>query len=166
MTVEVRVMEERDWPAVAEIYRQGIETGNATFETAVPSFETWNRAHHAHSRLVATTDGEVVGWAALSPVSARRVYAGVAEVTVYVEETAQGKGVGRALLSGLVDESERNGCWSLRAAILSENEASVALHERCGFRVVGYYERVARDVQGNWRNATIMERRSRMVGVE
>ncbi|MDL2264527.1 N-acetyltransferase family protein [Synergistaceae bacterium OttesenSCG-928-I11] len=166
MTVEIRAMEERDWPAVAEIYWQGIGTGNATFETMVPPFETWNRAHHPHSRLVATTDGEVVGWAALSPVSARRAYAGVAEVTVYVAEAAQGKGVGRALLSALVNESERNGCWSLRAAILSENEASIALHKRCGFRVVGHYERVARDIRGNWRDVTIMERRSRTVGVE
>lgn len=154
-----------DWPAVRRIYEEGIATGNATFETQSPEWEDWDRAHRPAPRLVAREDGRVVGWAALSPVSARRVYAGVAEVSVYVGESVRGRGAGRALLEELIARSERLGVWTLQAGIFPENPASLALHERCGFRVVGRRERIGR-LHGRWRDVLLLERRSPAVGEE
>lgn len=152
-----------DWLAVAEIYSQGIQTGNATFETDVPAWERWDAAHLRSCRLVARSGGEILGWAALSPVSGRCVYAGVAEVSVYVAEHARGRGIGFSLLSALVMESERDGLWTLQAGIFPENVASIKLHERCGFRVVGTRERLG-CMNGRWRDVVLMERRSNIVG--
>ncbi len=154
-----------DWPAVRRIYEEGIATGNATFETHSPGWEDWDRAHRPAPRLVARGDGRVLGWAALSSVSARRVYAGVAEVSVYVGESARGRGAGRALLEELIARSERLGIWTLQAGIFPENLASIALHERCGFRVVGRRERIAR-LHDLWRDVLLLERRSPVVGEE
>jgi L-amino acid N-acyltransferase YncA len=153
-----------DWGAVRAIYQQGIATGNATFETTTPTWEGWDASHLPTCRLVALRDGQVVGWAALSPASGRRVYAGVAEVSVYVAAPARGQGVGKALLSALVEASEREGIWTLQAGIFPENEASIALHKSCGFRVVGRRERLGQ-MDGVWRDVLLMERRSTVTGV-
>lgn len=159
----VRAMTAADWPRVREIYGEGIETGHATFQTAPPAWEDWDAGHLPAPRLVAESGGEVAGWAALSPVSKRAVYAGVAEVSVYVADAARGRGVGHALLEDLVRASEAAGIWTLQAGIFPENAASVALHERCGFRRVGVRERLGA-MQGRWRDVLLMERRSRTVG--
>ena len=154
-----------DWPAVADIYRQGIAAGHATFETEVPDQEAWSAARHAACHLVAESAGEVVGFAALSPVSRRPVYAGVCEVMIYVAEAQRGRGTGGALLRALVRCSEENGIWTLQAGIFPENVASIRLHERAGFRIVGTHERVGRFHDGRWRDTVLMERRSGRVGL-
>jgi L-amino acid N-acyltransferase YncA len=160
--VILRELEERDWPAVRAIYEAGIASGQATFETETPSWEDWDGAHLAAPRPVAEEDGQVVGWAALSPVSERCVYQGVAENSVYVDPRAQGRGVGRALLTRLVEDAERAGIWTIQTGIFPENEASIALHRRCGFRVVGLRERIGR-LDGEWRDVLLLERRSKVV---
>ena len=147
-----------DWPAVAEIYAHGIEDGQATLEVGVPSWEEWNDAH-LPQRLVARGAGEVLGWAALAPVSDRCAYRGVAWDSVYVRRDARGRGVGRRLLERLVLDSEEAGIWTLQAGIFPENRASLVLHERCGFRIVGIRERLGR-LGGAWRDVVLMERRS------
>lgn len=162
--VTLRPLRAGDWPAVAEIYGQGIAAGDATFETEVPPWERWDAARLPEPRLVALRAGKVVGYAALSPVSSRPAYAGVAEVSVYVAEEARGEGVGRTLLDALVSASEAAGIWSLRAGIFPENQASLALHGAAGFRVVGVWERVGRFHDGRWRDVVLMERRSPAVG--
>lgn len=164
-TIRVEPMAETDWSAVAEIYRQGIESGDATFETKVPSREVWDAAHLAAGRLVAREGDRVLGWAALSPVSDRCAYGGVAEVSVYVDRDARGRGLGRRLLDALVEASEKAGIWTLQAGIFPENEASLAIHRRCGFRVVGRRERLGR-LAGEWRDVILLERRSGSVGVD
>ena len=142
-----------------EIYAQGIATGNATFETEPPSWEAWEASHLGGHQLVALQDGAVCGWAALSPVSNRCAYEGVAEDSVYVSGTARGKGVGKALLSELVARAERDGIWTVQAGIFPENVSSISLHRACGFRVVGVRERLGR-MNGTWRDVVLMERRS------
>lgn len=164
-TIQVEPMTQDDWPAVADIYRQGIESGDATFETAVPSREAWDALHLAAGRLVAREGDRVLGWAALSPVSDRCAYGGVAEVSVYVDAAARGRGLGRRLLEALVEASEEAGIWTLQAGIFPENEASLAIHRRCGFRVVGRRERLGR-LAGVWRDVILLERRSGSVGVD
>jgi L-amino acid N-acyltransferase YncA len=159
----VEEMRESDWPVVAVIYAEGISTGSATFETAVPAYEAWDAAHLARPRLVLWSGTSLVGWAALAPVSARPAYRGVAEDTLYVAESARGIGAGTALLRALVEQAEGDGIWTLQAAIFAENRASVALHERCGFRVVGTRERIGR-LNGSWRDIVLMERRSAVAG--
>jgi phosphinothricin acetyltransferase len=157
--VELRELRKEDWPAVKAIYEQGIAGGNATFETEAPSWDDWDRTHLEGYRLVALQVGEVVGWAALAPVSERCVYEGVAENSVYVADHAQGRGIGRALLEELVTRSERDGIWTIQTGIFPENEASIELHKRCGFRVVGVRERIGKH-HGVWRDVVFMERRS------
>ena len=149
---------------VLEIYQEGIETGMATFETSLPGWANFDEKHHKHSRLVAIDEGSVNGWAVLSPVSARECYAGVAEVSVYVRSGEQGKGLGKRLLNALIVSSERNGIWSLLSVIDEENIASIHLHQQCGFRLVGYRERIAQ-LNGKWRTTAMMERRSSVVGI-
>ena len=158
--VSVRPLVPDDWRAVRSIYEQGIRGGDATFETEAPGWTEWDSAHSL--RLVAEAGGEVVGWAALSPVSERCVYGGVAEDSVYVADSAQGRGVGRALLEELVRRAESDGVWTIQAGIFPENESSIALHERCGFRVVGTRERIGKH-HGVWRDVVLMERRSEEV---
>ena len=160
----IESMRPDDWPSVRSIYEEGIATGNATLESAAPPWVEWDGAHLPVGRLVARRDGEVVGWAALSRVSERCVYEGVAEVSIYVAAEARGSGVGKALLSALVDASEAAGIWTLQAGIHPENSPSLRLHERCGFRVVGVRERLGRDASGRWRDVALLERRSRNVG--
>jgi phosphinothricin acetyltransferase len=153
-----------DWAEVSRIYREGIATGNATFETEAPSWEEWDAGHRPSPRLVARGAGGLLGWAALSPVSARAVYSGVAEVSVYVAASARGRGVGRALLAELIRQSEGDGIWTLQAGIFPENESSIALHRRCDFRIVGVRKRLGR-LGGVWRDVMLLERRSDTVGV-
>ena len=153
------------WPAVRAIYEAGIATGNATFETQAPTWEAWDKSHLEHSRLVAlSTDGTVLGWAALSPVSSRCVYGGVAELSIYIAATARGQGVGQQLLQALIQASEANGIWTLQAGTFAENAASIGLHTQAGFRLIGYRERIGQH-HGVWRNTVQMERRSPTVGL-
>jgi L-amino acid N-acyltransferase YncA len=152
-------MSASDWEQVRAIYLEGIRSGDSTFETDAPAWEQWDEAHLRVARLVARDGERVLGWAALSPVSKRRVYRGVAELTVYVGESARGRGLGRALLEALIAESERNGIWTLQASIFPENVASLALHRRSGFREVGRRERIGM-MNGRWRDTLLFERRS------
>jgi L-amino acid N-acyltransferase YncA len=155
--VTIEEMQPADWPACAHIYEEGLDVG--TFEDDVPSWEAWDDAHLAAPRLVARENGSILGWAALAPVSQRRCYGGVAENSVYVGWAARGRGVGRALLEELVRQSEHEGVWTIQAGIMDGNEASIALHEACGFRVVGVRERIAQK-NGVWRDVVLMERRA------
>jgi L-amino acid N-acyltransferase YncA len=156
-------MKDEDWPKVAAIYREGIATGNATFETDAPDWEKWDEGHLRDCRLIARAAGEVIGWAVLSPVSTRRAYSGVAEVSLYVTAPARGIGVGKALLRALIDESERKGIWTLQAGMFPENSASIALVKSCGFREVGVRQRLGQ-MNGVWRDVVLVERRSKVVG--
>lgn len=163
--MDMRSLSAVDWPAVRRIYEEGITTGDATFETSAPSWEAWDAAHLIHGRTVAVTDGRVVGWAALSRVSGRCVYSGVAEVSVYVEAQTRGQGVGARLLGALIAASEQAGMWTLQAGVFPENVMSVAIHTRHGFRQVGRRERLGR-LAGRWRDVLLLERRSAVVGRE
>ena len=166
----IRAMTSRDWPQVKAIYEAGIATGNATFETEAPDWEAWDRGHLADHRLVAANPDEpdepdeVLGWAALSPVSNRSVYVGVAENSIYIAPHHRGRGVGRALLQALVDASDAAGLWTIQTGIFPENVASVRLHEACGFRVVGRRERIGQ-LHGVWRDTLFLERRSSVAGL-
>ena len=161
----IRAMLPDDWSAVMRIYQQGMDTNRATFQTECPSWQDWNAAHLERCRLVILLGGVVVGWAALSRVSSRSVYAGVAELSIYIDETARGKGAGKALMNTLITDSEAAGFWTLQSGILEDNAASIALHTSSGFRMVGYRERIAQDRFGVWRNTVLMERRSGSVGI-
>ena len=164
MNITLAAMTPADWDRVRVIYVQGIASGQTTFETEAPSWEQWDAAHHPFARLVARADGQVVAWGALSPVSRRRCYAGVAEVSVYVAAECRGRGIGRRLLEALIQESERQGIWTLQGATFADNEASLRLQQACGFRVVGRRERIGQ-LQGVWRDTVITERRSTVVGL-
>lgn len=154
-----------DWDHVRSIYLEGIRTGQATFETEAPDWRKWDASHLKECRLVARARETIAGWAAVSPVSTRRVYLGVAESSVYVAEEFRGLGYGRALLEALIACSEQHGIWTLQAGILAENVSSLALHRKCGFREVGRRERIGR-LKGVWRDVILLERRSKVVGAE
>lgn len=157
----IRELQPADWPDVARIFEEGIRTGNATFETTPPTWEAWDAGHLADHRLVVTLDGDVVGWAALSAVSDRACYSGVAEHSIYVAERVRGLGFGRQLLAALVAAADAGGVWTLQSGVFPENEASLALHLSLGFRVVGVRERLGR-LDGVWRDVVLLERRSEM----
>jgi L-amino acid N-acyltransferase YncA len=157
--VEIRPLAQADWPRVEAIYAEGIATGDATFETAPPSWEEFDAGRLPDHRFVAVENGEVVGWIAVSPTSSRECYAGVVENSVYVAETARGRGVGRALMDALIASTEAAGIWTIQTGVFPENEATLALHERAGFRVVGRHERIAQ-LDGVWRDTLLLERRS------
>jgi phosphinothricin acetyltransferase len=165
MSLQVEKMHAGHWEGVRAVYVEGLATGDATFETEAPDWPRWDASHLRCCRLVALADGRVAGWGALGRVSAREVYAGVAEVSVYVGGEFRGVGLGRALLSALVRESESEGIWTLQASVFPENAASVALHRACGFREVGRRERVGR-LGGRWRDTILLERRSTVVEVD
>jgi L-amino acid N-acyltransferase YncA len=162
--ISIEAMAEGDWPAVRSIYAEGIGTGSATFEKSPPEWASWNASHLRACRFVARSAGGVLGWAALSPVSSRCVYSGVAEVSVYVGRQSRGQGIGTKLLASLVEDSEREGIWTLQAGIFPENVASVELHKRHGFRIVGTREKLGA-MDGRWRDVLLMERRSTVAGV-
>lgn len=164
MSLRIEPMTRADWEQVCAIYEEGIATGLGTFETKAPSWEEWDAARLPHSRLVAR-DERVLGWAALSPVSKRACYVGVAEVGIYITASARGRGIGRALLQALIESSETNGIWTLQGATIAENTASLTLQERCGFRVIGRRERIGK-VAGAWHDTILTERRSKKVGIE
>ncbi len=157
-------MKPSHWEEVKKIYEEGIATGNATFETTAPDWEAWNNGHFKEGRIIAKGNDSVLGWAALSPVSGRCVYAGVGEVSVYVTANARGNGVGKLLLQKLIEESENAGLWTIQAGIFPENTASIKLHEACGFRIIGNRERIGR-MNGIWRDTLQLERRSNKVGL-
>src|SRR5262245_52540471 len=164
MNLVIDSMQSRDWEFVREIYLEGIATGQATFETEGPDWERWDAEHSPQCRLVARNGDGILGWAALSPVSKREVYVGVADVSVYVASSARGRGVGGALMQTLIEASERRSIWTLQSSVFPENHASVALHLKHGFRELGRRERVAR-LHGVWRDTVLFERRSRVVGM-
>jgi phosphinothricin acetyltransferase len=162
--MEIIEMLPTHWEGVKKIYGEGIASGHATFQADIPSWEEWDAAHVKTSRLIAIEDESLLGWAALTPVSGRCVYAGVGEVSVYVGETSRGKGIGKKLLEALITESEKNDFWTLQAGIFPENMASIRIHEECGFRIIGKRERIGQ-LNGNWRDTLLLERRSKKVGL-
>ena len=152
-----------DWESVAEIYKEGIATGYATFETSTPTYDDWDKNHLRSCRLVAEREGKIAGWVALSPVSSRCVYGGVGEVSVYVGMDYHGSGIGEMLMKHLILESEKAGLWTLQSGMFPENTASIKLHEKVGFRKIGYREKVGK-LHGVWKDNLIYERRSQKVG--
>jgi phosphinothricin acetyltransferase len=154
-----RSMIKEDWPAVLEIYRQGLETNLATFETECPTYEDFDKGHLQFCRFVAVSGSEIMGWVVLSPISFRKAYRGVAEVSIYIAGKFRNKGVGKTLLNLVVEESGKQGIWTLQSGILASNAASLALHTQCGFRLVGYREKIARDRFGIWQDTCLMEKR-------
>lgn len=158
-SITLQTLLEQHYPAVARIYEQGIATGNATFETKAPAWEVWDKAHLSAGRTVAMAGNIVAGWAALSAVSGRCIYSGVAEVSVYVHQDFKGAGIGSMLLNMLIKTAEANGIWTLQAGILRENQASLALHHKCGFREIGYREKIGK-LNGEWRDVILLEKRN------
>ncbi|WP_041616340.1 GNAT family N-acetyltransferase [Spirosoma linguale] len=163
--MQIRPVQPTDWPAMAAIYQQGIDTGNATMETQAPSPETMAASYMASPQLVAVDGDTVIGYALLTAVSGRCIFAGVAEVSLYIGAAYRGKGVGQQLLNRLIADSEEKNLWTLQASILRENTASIALHKRCGFREIGYHERIGKRA-GIWRDILLLERRSPTVGID
>lgn len=157
-------MNSSNWGQVKQIYLDGIKTGLATFQTEAPEWDEWDQNHVKACRIVARSEDSILGWAALSPTSSRCCYKGIGEVSIYISETCKGQGIGTALLKHLISESEDNGFWTLQSAITRENKASLALHAKCGFREIGYREKIAQMPDGTWHDVVLVERRSRVVG--
>lgn len=170
MENKIEKMKPEDWEEVRAIYEEGIAAENATFEPVVPDWEKWDSSHVPEPRLVVKVEGRVAAWAALSRVSARKVYAGIAEVSIYVGEKFRGRGIGDALLAALVDASEKAGFWTLQGGIFPENTVSIELHKKHGFRVLGIREKVGKmafgELKGKWRDVVLMERRSKVAGID
>lgn len=162
--MEIQQLTVEHWPEVRAIYQSGLATGNANFSSQVPGWEEWDNAHLKSCRLVMTDDDKVLGWVAITAISDRCVYAGVAEVSVYVDESVRSKGIGRRLLNAIVEESEKNNLWTLEARIFAENVASIKIHQANGFRIVGRRERIGK-LNGVWRDIELLERRSDKVGL-
>jgi L-amino acid N-acyltransferase YncA len=162
--MEIKKLTEKHWPEVRAIYESGVATGNANFSHQVPDWDEWDKTHVKNCRLVATENGEVLGWAALTAISDRCVFAGVAEVSVYIAENSRGKGIGKQLLSDLITLSEENNFWTLESRIFVENLASLKIHEENGFRIIGSRERIGQ-LNGVWRDTLLLERRSVKVGI-
>ncbi len=163
--VKISGMSSSDWNAIASIYKEGIETGYATFEKEIPTWEKWNNAHVKTCRLVGRINDLIVGWAALSSVSSRCVYGGVAEVSIYISKNHRGKNIGNSLLKELIVESEKNGYWTLQSGVFRENIVSIKLHENNGFRRIGFREKVGK-LDGVWKDNILLERRSKIVGID
>ncbi|MBZ9689304.1 N-acetyltransferase family protein [Clostridium estertheticum] len=166
MEYKIEEMTPADWQQVANIYLQGIKTGIATFQSEVPTYENWNNNHISSCRLVARSGDNVLGWGVLSATSSRCVYKGVAEVSLYIGEKYKGQGIGKVLLTKLIKVSEENGFWTLQSGIIRENAWSIALHKKCGFREIGIREKVAKMNNENWLDVVLMERRSKVVGID
>lgn len=163
MNYKIRELQKDDWQRVSEIYQQGMDTNLATFQTECPTHEEFDQSHMKQFRYVITDGDVIVGWAALTPVSSRCVYCGVAEVSIYIHDTYRGKGAGSQLLNFLSEQSEKGGIWTLQSGIMADNKTSIRLHEKCRFRQVGFRERIGQDRFGQWRNTVLMERRSNLI---
>ncbi len=160
MSIEnIRPMEPYDWPRVSEIYRLGLEAGNCTFERTCPSYEHWDKAHLQVGRLVYELDGKILGWIVLSPTSARACYRGVVELSIYIDPAYQRRGIGKALMAVLEQKCREEGFWTLHSTVFANNPASLALHEACGFRKIGYRERIAQDRFDKWQDTIWLEKR-------
>lgn len=157
--MNIRSMTRADWPRMMEIYAQALEKGISTFQQTCPTYEDWDKAHRPDSRLIAEVDGTIAAWAVLAPTSARECYRGVVEVSIYVAEEFQHRGIGKKLMAALEEEAEKAGCWTLFSVVFEVNKPSLALHEACGFRTIGYRERIAKDRFGNWQNTIHLEKR-------
>lgn len=157
-------MKPSDWDQVKKIYLDGVKTGLATFQTGAPEWNEWDQGHIKSCRIVARSGDSILGWAALSPTSSRCCYKGIGEVSIYINETCKGKGIGTALIQHLISESENNGFWTLQSAITKENAASLALHKKCGFREIGFREKIAQMPDGTWHDVVLVERRSYVIG--
>lgn len=166
MNYTIEEMKESDWDEVSKIYLDGINTGIATFQDSIPTFDEWNNGHINSCRLVAKSDGKVLGFAVLSTTSSRCVYRGVAEVSVYIGENYRGLGIGKALLTDLIKLSEGNDIWTLQSGIIRENVSSIELHQKCGFREIGIREKIAKMANGLWHDTVLMERRSKVAGID
>ncbi len=166
MEYKIDAMKPSDWEQVKSIYVEGIKTGLATFQSEAPSWENWDKGHLNLCRLVARSGNDILGWVALSPTSSRSCYAGVVEVSLYIGELYKEQGIGTALLTKIVKQSEENGIWTLYCAIIRENIASIALNKKCGFREIGIRERIAKMGDGIWHDVVLMERRSKVVGIQ
>ncbi|KAA1247732.1 GNAT family N-acetyltransferase [Aquimarina sp. RZ0] len=162
MNIEIQNFDPSDWAAIRQIYQEGIETGMATFETRIPTWDQWNRSHLISCRLKATVKKTLIGWAALAPVSTRDVYRGVAEVSIYITSKYRNSGIGKLLLTKLIEESEKEGLWTLQAGIFSTNIASINLHKSVGFREIGFREKIGK-LNNTWYDNTILERRSNII---
>lgn len=159
----IREMKESDWERVVAIYGEAVEEGKSTVDTQCPSFEKWDKGHEKQCRYVIEDDGEVAGWCAISPTSSKKAYYGLVEVSIYIDRNHRGKGLGEKLLKYLCSESEKKGYWTLYSCIFSENEASIKLHEKCGFRMIGYREKSSKDRFGVWQDTSLMERRNSII---
>lgn len=166
MDYKIDEMVSSDWKQVSNIYLEGINTGKATFQTEVPTFENWDNGHVKSCRLVARLGNDILGWGALSPTSSRCVYNGVAEVSIYIGEIHRGKGIGKNILNDLIKLSEKNGFWTLQSGIIRENISSIKLHEECGFREIGIRQKVAKMNNAKWHDVVFMERRSNIIGID
>lgn len=166
MNFEISNMKKEHWNQVKEIYKEGIETGIATFQTELPSYESWDKGHLSIGRFVALKGEKVLGWIAISPTSSRCVYSGVVEVSIYVSKDSRGLGIGSELMKKLIETTEKNNIWSIYSAIIRENSASINLHKKSGFREVGIREKIAKLSNGKWSDTVIMERRSKIVGID
>lgn len=166
MNYKIEEMNYSDWEEVSEIYNEGINTGIATFQNSIPSYKDWDNSHIKSCRLVARSDGKVLGFVALSPTSSRVIYSGVVEVSIYIGENYRGLGIGKALLNSVIKLSEENNFWSLQSGIIKENTSSIELHKKCGFREIGRREKIAKMDNGLWYDIVLMERRSTKVGID
>lgn len=165
VTMEIRPITKDNFPEVVEVYKQGLATNIATFQNDLPQWEDWNKGHLDFCRISIYENNKMLGWTALTPVSSRCVYAGVAEVSVYIAQNERGKGIGKILLNELIKQSEANGIWTLQSGIFSENQSSIRLHEKCGFRMVGFREKIGKK-NGIWKDNILMEHRSKNIGVD
>jgi phosphinothricin acetyltransferase len=165
MEYAIEEMKSSYWEQIKNIYLEGIKTGTATFQTEVPNWASWDKGHLTTCRLVARSVNGILGWVALSPTSSRECYKGVVEVSIYVGEKYKGQGIGTTLLTNLIEQSEKNGIWTLYCAIIRENTASIAMHKKCGFKEIGIREKIAKMSNGEWHDVVLMERRSRTVGI-
>ncbi len=163
--MEIKSITKDNFPEAMEIYRQGLETQIATFQNDTPTWEDWDKGHLDFCRISIFDNNKMLGWTSLTPVSSRCVYAGVAEVSIYIAKEERGKGIGKIVLTELIRQSEKNGIWTLQSGIFAENESSIKLHEKCGFRIVGYREKIGKK-NGVWKDNVLMERRSKTIGID
>lgn len=165
MNFKIEKMKKDQWNRIEDIYSRGLNTGKASFMHKPPTWEQWDETHLHCCRLIIKNNENILGWTALSPISSRECYSGVAEVSIYIDENSRKAGLGKKLLNALIQESEREGIWTLQSKILDENTQSLSLHIKCGFRIIGIREKMGRTISGEWKNVYLVERRSKKVGI-